>query len=210
MDFDGDSAEPLAQMEFLFLGGNLALDLVNTRRPRRLLGSRTIIQYDQLYDCGQAAAWWEEARTKHGLPSSEVHRWSDEEFELLLALRIELRALFEELREGRKADCAAPILNRLLARGSFFVRIEEGGVAREYASREGGYDPLLVIALAATRLLAKGDLSRLRACRSERCTLLFYDTTKSGTRHWCRPECMNRARARANYRKQKAGGEAAS
>jgi len=209
MDFDGDSAESLgaerlAQLDFIFLGGNLAIDLVNTRRSRRIPGSRIIVQYDQIYDSEQAAAWWQKAQAKHSLRRSEPHQWTDEDFEMLIALRIELRALFEALREGRKAACPAPVLNRILARGSFSLRIEEGGVSREYAAREGGYDPLLSIALSATRLLAKGDLTRLRACRSERCTLLFYDSTKSGTRHWCRPECMNRARARANYRKQKA------
>jgi predicted RNA-binding Zn ribbon-like protein len=192
-------------MEFLFLGGNLALDLVNTKRSRRIPGSRTIIQYDQLYEADQAAAWWTEAEEKHGL-KIEGQSWADEAFELLLALRIELRSVFESLREGRRADCPTPVLNRILARGSFLLRVGTEGVSREYASREGGYDPLLRIALSASRLLAKGDLSRLRGCRSERCTILFYDTTKSGTRHWCRSECMNRSRARANYRRRKDGG----
>jgi predicted RNA-binding Zn ribbon-like protein len=206
MDFDGDSAEPLPQVEFLFLGGNLALDLVNTRRSRRLPGSRTIIQYDQLQDADQAAAWWVEASARHNL-HFVGQSWSEEDFESLLALRIELRALFEALREGRRASCPSPVLNRLLARGSFSLRIDAGDISRDYAPRGGGRDPLLAIALSAARLLAKGDLSRLRACRSERCTLLFYDSTKSGTRHWCRPECMNRARARANYRKLKEEGK---
>jgi Conserved protein containing a Zn-ribbon-like motif, possibly RNA-binding len=205
MDFEGEETEGLSQIEFLFLGGNLAIDLVNTRRSRRLSGSRTVFQYDQLYDSDQAGAWWQEASAKHGLRAFESYRWTDESLELLMALRVELRAIFEALREGRKAACPAPVLNSILAKGSFSLAIDEAGVSRAYAPREGGADPLLAIALAATRLLAKGDLTRLRSCRSERCTLLFYDSTKSGTRHWCRPECMNRARARANYRKQKEG-----
>lgn len=206
MDFDGDSAESLPQMEFLFLGGNLALDLVNTKRSRRLPGSRVIIQYDQLYDADQAGAWWREASRRHHMEFLEACGWSEDDFELLLALRIELRGVFETLREGRKAACPIPVLNKVLSVGSFSVRVDEGGARREYLPREGGSAALLAIALAASRLLAKGELSRLRACRSERCSLLFYDTTKSGTRHWCRSECMNRSRARANYKKAKEGG----
>jgi predicted RNA-binding Zn ribbon-like protein len=169
------------------------------------------VQYDQLYDADQASAWWHEACGKHGIGRKGVDRgieaWSEDEFDFLLALRVELRSVFETLREGRRAACPTPLLNRVLARGSFSLRVEAEGITREYARREGGFDPLLAIALSAARLLAKGELSRLRGCRSERCTLLFYDTTKSGTRHWCRPECMNRARARANYRKSKEAGE---
>lgn len=207
MDFDGDSAAPLPQLDFLFLAGNLALDLVNTKRSRRLPGSRTIAQYDQLFDAAQAEAWWRAAGAKHGLKAGDGGRsWSEEDFELLLALRIELRSVFEALKEGRRSACSAPVLNRILARGCFSLRIEAEGVKREYLRREGGPDPLLSIALSAARLLAKGDLSRLRGCRSERCTILFYDTTKSGTRHWCHADCMNRSRARANYRRQKEGG----
>jgi predicted RNA-binding Zn ribbon-like protein len=206
MDFDGDSAEALPQMEFLFLGGNLALDLVNTKRSRRLPGSRVITQYDQLYDRDQAAAWWREAAGRYRHECHEDCGWSEEAFELLIALRIELRAVFEALGEGRNAACPTPVLNKVLSMGSFSMRIDEGGSRREYLPREGGSSALLAIALAASRLLAKGDLSRLRACRSERCTMLFYDTTKSGTRHWCHSECMNRARARANYKKTKGEG----
>lgn len=207
----------LSQLPFVFLGGNLAIDLVNTRRSRRLSGSREIIQFDQLWNLSQIQDWWDEASAKYRLGPSSAYSWSAGDFETLISLRAELRAIFESVVKSRvDASTAAgepvggqspipePItMNAILARGSFVLKAEDGGLTREYSSRSNGGGCLLTIALAAAELLAERDLGRLRHCRSERCTLLFFDGTKSGTRHWCRPECMNRARARENYRKAK-------
>jgi len=210
MDTEVRTESELPQLDFLFIGGNLAINLVNTWRNRRIPGSRQAIRFNLLRDVSQVELWWRKACAQHGLTGYEEYVWSEEDFELLLALRAELRSLFEA-KIGNRAELPPTIfLNRVLARGSFVVRI--GGasayrdcVAREYVSREGRPDALLAIALAAAELLATCDLSRLHDCRSEQCLALFYDTTKSGTRHWCRPECMNRARARENYRRSKEG-----
>lgn len=58
------------------------------------------------------------------------------------------------------------------------------------------------------RLLTEGDLRRLHKCRNERCVLLFYDTTKSGTRQWCSLDCFNRTRSSQRYRQRKAAAQA--
>jgi predicted RNA-binding Zn ribbon-like protein len=206
MDIVDSSPADLPQLGFIFLGGNLAVDLVNTTRNRRIEGSRRYILFDQLWDSSQAEAWWREASKKYGLECIEACGWTLEDFEALLGLRAELRSLFESIDAGGPLPSSLPGLNAVLARGSFSLSSMAGGFRRDYASREGRSDPLLAIALAAAELLSARDLSRLRNCRSERCVLFFYDGTKSGTRHWCSEGCMNRARARANYRKAKEGG----
>jgi predicted RNA-binding Zn ribbon-like protein len=198
----------LPQLDFRFVGGNLALDFVDTERSRRLPSTNRIIRFDQLWDIPQIDAWWEAACEEHGLERYDTYIWTKAEAELLIRLRAELRSVFESIIAGHIGSTEAPLLNGVLARGSFTLSLTPDGPRRRYLPRDGGADPLLAIALAAAELLAERDLSRLRGCRSERCLLLFYDSTKSGTRHWCRPDCMNRARARANYRKAKAGGEA--
>jgi predicted RNA-binding Zn ribbon-like protein len=216
MDISPDAPLSLPQFDFIFLGGNLALDLVNTKRSRRVPGSRRIIQFDQLYDLEQLGAWWKEACARHGLARYEACVWTAEDFALLIELRAELRDLFETIiaecsaKDGAEfsthevaAKSLAPVLNKVLGRGSFVVSRGAEGIQRKYASREGRPDGLLAIALAASELLAERDPKRLRDCRSERCVLLFYDSTKSGTRQWCRQECMNRSRARENYRRAK-------
>jgi predicted RNA-binding Zn ribbon-like protein len=201
-----DNPEPgLPQLEFRFLGGNLALDFVDTERNRRVPGTKRIVKFDQLWDISQIEAWWKAACAKHGLECYEAYGWTKAEAELLIRLRAELRSIFESIIAGHIGSMGAPLLNGVLARGSFSLTLTADGPKRRYLSRDGGADPLLAIALAAAELLAERDLSRLRGCRSERCLLLFYDSTKSGTRHWCRPDCMNRARARENYRKAKEG-----
>jgi predicted RNA-binding Zn ribbon-like protein len=203
-----NSENKLPQVDFLFLGGNLALDLVNSKRSRRLPGSKRIIQFDQLWDKAELESWWRSACAKYALRPCEAYKWTQEDFESLIALRAELRVLFEAVAAGAFASMEAPLLNAALAEGSYVLGFSAEGPKRDYSSRKGLADPLLAVALAAAELLAEGELSRIRGCRSERCVLMFYDSTKSGTRHWCRPECMNRSRARANYRKAKEGGTA--
>jgi predicted RNA-binding Zn ribbon-like protein len=57
---------------------------------------------------------------------------------------------------------------------------------------------LATVALDATRL----DRSRVRRCGSPSCLLLYYDTTKNGSRRWCdMAGCGNRAKANAHYRR---------
>jgi len=191
--------------DFLFIGGNLALNLVNTWRKRLIPGSKEAYRLDLLTDPRQADIWWRKACEKHGLAGFEDYRWSDGDFEDLIALRGELRSLFEAMLEGRAETASTRLLNRALGRGSFRVKIEGSRFVREYGSAAGRPDCLLQIALAAAELLSEHDPSRLHGCRNERCLALFYDNSKSGTRQWCRSECMNRARARENYRRSKEG-----
>lgn len=61
----------------------------------------------------------------------------------------------------------------------------------------------LAVALAvldATRL----DRSRVRRCGREGCVLLFFDTSKNGTRRWCdMAVCGNRVKAAAHYQRHR-------
>jgi len=200
MDTEVKTDSELPSLDFLFIGGNLAINLANTWRNRPIPGSRqNVHRLDLLWDLSRAELWWRRACVQHGLTGYEGFGWSEESFGILIALRAELRSLFEGIIAKRADLPQTPVLNSTLARGSFVVRTEGVRVSREYVSHDGRPDALLAIALAAAELLATGDLSRLHDCRSDRCLALFYDSTKSGTRHWCRPECMNRARARENY-----------
>ena len=63
--------------------------------------------------------------------------------------------------------------------------------------------PMLAVARSTVTLLTERDLARLHRCANERCVLLFYDTTKSGTRRWCSTACMNRARSISRYQTRK-------
>ncbi|MGH9118185.1 MAG: CGNR zinc finger domain-containing protein [Acidimicrobiales bacterium] len=59
---------------------------------------------------------------------------------------------------------------------------------------------LALAVLDATRL----DRSRIRTCASDRCGLLYYDTSKNGSRRWCDMSvCGNRAKSAAHYERTK-------
>jgi predicted RNA-binding Zn ribbon-like protein len=188
---------------FVFISGALALDLVNTevviRRKRR----------DLLVAPSDLAGWWRAARRHHpsGRPEGEWPARCDEA--LLLAtktLRSALRSIFSAVVERRAiAECDLDALNGILQLGRLALETGPGG-ALIAAYRTPGDAPervLLPIALSALHLLTQGDRSRLHKCRNERCILLFYDMTRSATRHWCSVECMNRARSSQNYRRRK-------
>jgi predicted RNA-binding Zn ribbon-like protein len=57
-----------------------------------------------------------------------------------------------------------------------------------------------VAVLDATQL----DRSRVRRCESDKCVLVFYDTSKNRSRRWCdMAVCGNRAKAAAHYRRSR-------
>ncbi len=59
--------------------------------------------------------------------------------------------------------------------------------------------------LSASALLCSQDLSLVRRCQNEACTLFFLDVTKNHTRRWCSMQsCGNRAKVAAHYQRNKA------
>jgi predicted RNA-binding Zn ribbon-like protein len=113
--------------------------------------------------------------------------------------------VFEGAAEGRSpAEVDLEAINRILRDGYVALEPDPSGVVRA-VNRHADPGPaalLFPIARAAVMLLTERDLSRLHRCGNERCVLLFYDTTKSGTRRWCSLGCMNRARSARRYRER--------
>jgi len=65
-----------------------------------------------------------------------------------------------------------------------------------------GFDRIrLALALAVLEATVL-DRARLRRCAREGCVLLFFDTSKNGTRRWCdMAVCGNRVKAASHYRR---------
>lgn len=191
--------------EGLFLGGSLALDLVNTEMVVR--GKK----HDVLSSPDALARWWEEAYKQH--PENDIVReagepiaWKSKLLDDVKTLRTGLRTLSTHVVERQMVEEAdlKPI-NDILALGySSLERTEQGNVKSVIQLRnpeEGNV--LLPIAISALQLFTESDWQRLHKCRNDRCTLFFYDTTKSGTRHWCSLGCMNRSRSIRHYQETK-------
>lgn len=179
---------------FIFIGENLALDFVNTEimvrnQPRDLLASPADLQH-----------WKSAAEVYH--PESGAINFDDTIFVQAVTFRGAIRRILKSVIKAEIPPSAdMEHLNQVLAAGH--LHLEATGVgqfSQRYIGKENG---LLTLATATVTLLTQYDLSRLHQCKNERCILMFYDTTKSGTRRWCTPDCQNRARSIEHYHKRR-------
>jgi predicted RNA-binding Zn ribbon-like protein len=187
-------------MDFLFVGGRLAVDLLNTviaqdGRVRDLLGRREDV-----------ASWGEAAGvvSRRGLRSGH-HEPAD------------VRAFREALRRGLVAWATAgrpparliALLNHHLALDPAVTELISISRGRRVATRvRSAATPIErlygAVARSVAELLTSGDPRRLRKCANPTCRLMFYDTSKAGRRRWCSMQtCGSRAKVRAFYRRRR-------
>lgn len=161
------------------VGGNLALDFVNTSEGRG--GSMA----------GDALGTGADLRTWGRRVGVIGHRASaDDESELARA--IEARELLYALFSARVAD--RPVAPELLAA---FSELAAGAYAagslRTAAAGglEWSWDPSRVssvrhtVVVGAAELLGAPHSQRLKQCPGDHCGWFFLDTTKRGNRRWC-------------------------
>lgn len=179
---------------FILIGENLALDFVNTEimvrnQPRNLLESPADLRQ-----------WKAAAQVYH--PELGEIDFADSVFDQTLILRGAIRrTLAAVIKAEIPPSAEIESLNQILATGH--LQIQPTGI-RQFSQRYiGSENGLLKLATATMNLLIQYDLSRLHQCKNERCILMFYDTTKSGTRRWCTPDCQNRARSIEHYHKRR-------
>jgi predicted RNA-binding Zn ribbon-like protein len=197
---------------FLFYGGVLALDLVNTEKMVR--GKRG----DLLTSPQALQSWWEAVLAQnYTLPTVIAPEVEFDEKALAATkdLRASLRQLFTAVVGLAGATQSASAINlekvnQVLASGSPILTTNAQGEVKAayqlqpYPLQQGRETPLLFqVALSALQLLTSSDLERLHQCKSARCILYFYDHTKSSTRQWCSLGCMNRARSIEHYKHTK-------
>jgi predicted RNA-binding Zn ribbon-like protein len=183
------------------LPGALALAAINTQVIER--GN----QRDLLSSPEALAHWWAEVCQRYPgqclvAGAAEPIAWKAELLEAVKELRSTLRTITTHLveRQAVAEEDLRPV-NAILALGySALETTGQGTVTTVPRLRDPERGRVLVpIARSALRLFTQADSRRLHQCASNRCILFFYDTTKSGTRRWCSPGCMNRARSIRHY-----------
>ncbi|GIH59692.1 CGNR zinc finger domain-containing protein [Microbispora siamensis] len=186
-------------MDFVFVGGNLALDFAGTLKWRRTHPE------ELLRTPGDLARWSVEAGVLTREPSLD-----GEDLRTLLGLREAVYRLVAAALDGRPwpgEDLG--VLNRAASAAPPRLTLGPGGLARDGGAAEIGAE----VARSAATLLAgmspaaaSATVSvRVRECARPECTRLFVDRSRGGTRHWCgMEECGNRVKA-ANYRYRKKG-----
>lgn len=195
---------------FVFVGGRLWLDFVNTDDARLGVRLDTIDAFDKYVDWLEAAELIDAARAS-ALRRRALDQPSGAAAALVEARRIRaaLRALLERGRStaGQAArDAAVAEINRVLGRAVGTRRIDavEDRYVRTFVPVGDVFGGLVIpIVESAVDSLVRGEFDRIRTCADRRCPRHFADDTKSHTRRWCDMRtCGNRAKAQRRRRRR--------
>jgi predicted RNA-binding Zn ribbon-like protein len=201
--------------QFLFVGNDPALDLLNTTP---VLASGPV---DLLESYEDLTRWLAAA----GLVSEQDARELRRRFDSTPAgraalarakvLREALRALVIAIVNGRAVPGdGLAVVNQALAAVPGYQQIVQHGnsASPKFESQWQALDEnaagmtLAPLARAAVALLTERDPQLIRKCENPACVLHFYDTSKNHSRRWCSMEvCGNRAKAALHYRRNRDG-----
>jgi len=175
-----------------FVGDNLAINFINTRRM--VEGHLT----DTLQSDSDVKAWLKRLRVpiaKGTLPFRDGVL-----LQKARALREIALSTVKDRKSGKKPSLAA--LNRFLANAPTHAALMTDGATNIRVTRVYGKEAveafLAPVAEALADLLADGDFNLIRHCEGSACVLWFYDRTKGHRRRWCTSTgCGNRAKVAA-------------
>ena len=205
----GDLVKQDKQESFLFVGGRLWLDFVNTQRA----GNGQSV--DLLSDFEALLRWLTAAQAADEGVRESAAAWSRPDQEEIsryaLRLRSVLRQAAERLAQGEEiSDAALVMVNEVLSSQKSSVRLARTATGYETTVRSEWVDRLALLAPLAASVadtLTRDNLTRLRNCEDPSCQLYFYDTSKNHARRWCSMEvCGNRHKAAAHYRRSRQAG----
>ena len=191
----------MVRHDFLFIGGEPALDFLNTEIVRD--GEPV----DLLDGPESVPAWLAEgglvAPGRTGAASAEA-------LAAVKRLRAAVREVADAMADGRAPrQAAVAAIDEQLRRGRGTLRFrgKGGRFSVDFEAREP-LEASFLLARAAAEFFARADPARIHRCEGTNCILFFYDVTRSGTRRWCSMAgCGNKAKA-ASFRKRHAAGEA--
>jgi predicted RNA-binding Zn ribbon-like protein len=175
-----------------FVGDNLAINFINTRRM--VEGQLT----DTLQNDSDVKAWLRRLEVpiaKGTLPFSDG---------VLLQRARELREIALEAVKNRKSGKKPSLvaLNRFLGDASSHAALRADDAIGIRVTRVYGKETveafLAPVTEAVADLLADGDFDLVRHCEGNACVMWFYDRTKGHRRRWCTSTgCGNRAKVAA-------------
>ncbi|MET7462910.1 ABATE domain-containing protein [Nonomuraea sp. NPDC005501] len=176
-------------MSFVFVSGDLALDLAGTLKWRRSEPE------ELLRTPADLARWAVEAGVLTEEPALDVA-----DLRRLRALREAVYRLATHGMQGLPwPGDDLRLVNEEAGGTPARMSLTPSGVARTGDAGAVAAD----VARSAVRLLGGIDALRVRECGREACTRVFVDRSRAGNRQWCgMEECGNRVKA-ANYRSRK-------
>lgn len=167
-------------------GGRVSIDFLNTLRDRRLGGRETLPHPADL------ARWLHKADLADGRADTadldDARALRDGIDAAVFAVRDGSQPPAEALRQINQA--AIPLAPRLIVRNGRPHKEEDRSI------RAG----LARIAVDAIELLAGEEIARLRVCGADDCGVRFIDRSPGRNRQWCSMRrCGNRTKARRHY-----------
>jgi len=193
--------------KFVFVGGQLFLDFLNTEVIQT--GERV----DLLGNPADLRAWLSAAgilETREARQAAASLREGKRGIALLAQAR-EIRRNLREIACGlmkRRKRLSALVgrINRLLRACPGHLRISPAPAGLRFELRVEPFHSIHLLSpviFSAAGALMEGGSGRVKKCGNPACILLFYDTTKSRTRHWCSMAgCGNRMKI-ARFRRKR-------
>jgi predicted RNA-binding Zn ribbon-like protein len=183
---------------FLWVGNHPGLDLVNTYAVDAHGDPLELAP-----DWSALVSWARAAGLIDAELAEQCIATGDRRARVVLAwfrrLRSALRTVLESV-DGREAAAA---LDAAVAEIPVRLTYSPAGADLPVDTRNPLERMRLAIATAALDA-PRLDRSRVRRCGSERCALLYFDTTRNHSRRWCdMAVCGNRAKASGHYHRTK-------
>lgn len=189
--------------QFQFIGGNLALDFVNTMAYR----ADPVKKEERLQRAEDVVRWAGQAQLSDLAAIRSGPKVGTAALRHIREVREQLCAVFHAVANGE------PIPSDTLTRiGSTFhdccakrrLSNDEAEVRWTWRANARTTDYLLYpILTAATDLLTSDSLGMVRQCEDAGCGWLFLDRSNARKRRWCSmADCGNRNKARNFYRRE--------
>jgi predicted RNA-binding Zn ribbon-like protein len=197
----------VAEPPFLYVGGDPALDLVNTV-DWTSIGPRD----ERLRTYEQVTRWAEGAGVVGAATGRRLRRLAAERprraagaLEYVYRTRETLRDLFAAVARGESPDLALPRFNRLLAEALERLEIAQdagghGHAGYDWRWRGQDSDPRGVVwpvVWSAASLFRSEELGSVRVCDGDDCGWMYVDRSRNGFRRWCQMRtCGTREKTR--------------
>lgn len=197
-------AESKEASGYVFVGGHLCLDFVNTEVIRNGSPLDLLADFDDLVSWLVEAHVIDKAESREALDKWSGKRESKEAFEQALEFRAVLRSLVARIAKKKSVQQSAlDAINDLLSNRPGYLQIKRvrgGFETRVQAETVEPVHLIVPIAMSASELLCHADLSRIKMCKNPDCVIFFCDTTKNQARNWCSMKaCGNRMKVAAHY-----------
>lgn len=199
---------PIPISELKILGGNTALDFVNT------VGAWTNgLERDSFESARHVLDWAKRLAIIEASEARAFQRIVDAEPDIAAKLLREVRKLRLVVHAVFDAIAAQKTPSKEAFEALAAAAERAQGRRKLVSTRDGaewvwnGDDPMTIVdrlAHAAAELATNAPALRIKACPGHACGWLFIDTSRNGKRRWCsEADCGTRARVKA-FRERKA------